>query len=81
MKGFEDKSSIQNDGAQTSRLLVPSICLFKKKIGLAVLGLRCSMWDLLIYGRAGLCCCVGFSLVPVHGLLTLVASLVAEQGL
>ena len=29
----------------------------------------------------GLCCCVSFSLVAVHGLLTVVASLVAERRL
>ena len=29
----------------------------------------------------GLCCCVSFSLVAVHGILTVVASLVAERRL
>ena len=29
----------------------------------------------------GLCCCAGFSLVAGHGLLTVVASVVAQNGL
>ena len=36
---------------------------------------------LFIFGVLGLCCCVGFSLVAVIGLLTAVGSLVAEHGL
>ena len=36
---------------------------------------------LMILAMLGLCCCVGFSLVMVHGLLIVEASLVAEHGL
>ena len=35
----------------------------------------------LFLGMLGLHCCVGFSLVPVHGLLISVASLFAKHGL
>ena len=38
-------------------------------------------WTYFFYFLAvlGLCCCVGFSLVVVHGPLTVVASLVVEH--
>ena len=36
---------------------------------------------IFILGVLGLCCCAGFSLVAVIGLLTAVGSLVAEHGL
>ena len=36
---------------------------------------------LMILAMLGLCCCVGFSLVMVHGLLIVEASLVPEHRL
>ena len=35
----------------------------------------------LFWGVLGLCCCMGFALVGVCGILIAVASLVVEQGL